>query len=396
MKYSFPRVDRSQGYGSAKWMGMPDVPKAAGAIPLSVADMEIATTPELAEALSEAAKFGLLGYTDVDDTYKKALVGWYQRRHGYGLNPEQLCYTFGVVQALNVAVRTYTQPGDKVIIQPPAYPPFRKATINNGRELLENPLINEDGKYSINFDQFEQLCKDPAAKLFILCNPHNPVGRVWTQEELLRMGRICIDNGVLILSDEIHFDLVYAPHKHLIFPGLSEEFAQHSITAHSLSKTFNIAGLTFSHILIPNDILRQRFLDQCAIEGFGHIPYFAYPATIAAYNKCDAWVDQLLAFFLDNYQLAKSILAEKLPQAVVSELEGTYLMWVDLRFLGLRGDAFADFIANNAKIWANPGIMFGEEEGDGFLRIALPAGREDIETAVHQLCDAANAHLAGK
>lgn len=387
MGFEFLRVDRT-GTGSEKWAVVPEHIRKSGSIPLSLADMEVATAPAIIEAMEKAARHGVVGYTMPDGPYREAVISWIQRRHGYTVAPEAIRCTFGVVAALNICVRAFTQPGEGIIIQTPVYPPFHNAVRNNGRVLVENPLINENGRYTMDYADLERKAKDPNNKLLILCSPHNPAGRVWTEEELLRLGNICRENGVLVLSDEIHFDLALRPDRpHHMFCSLGQAFADNAIVCTALSKTFNLAGLCCSNILISNENLRKIYDAQVLVEGFDCIPYFAYAATIAAYTQCDAWYEALLDLIRDNNRVAEDLIRERIPQAVVSPLEGTYLMWVDLTFLGLYGEEFDRFLAEDAGVWLDRGKKFGQA-GDGFVRINLATQQSDVVDVIGRLADA--------
>ena len=392
MKYDFEtRPDRS-GTGALKWYFAPKDAIEKGAVPLSTADMELPTAPEIIEAMVKAAEHGVIGYTWADNAYRDAVLHWFSTRHNAQFQREDIVLTPGVVSALNVAVRAFTQPGEKVIIQTPVYHRFFDAVTNNGRELVECPLVCNNGVYEMDYDEMERLLKDPAVKLFLLCSPHNPVGRVWKREELLRIGKLCNENGVIVVADEIHGDLIFPPHQQVVYATLGEEYANNCVVCTAVSKTFNLAGLGCSNIFIPNPQLREKFSAQVTVEGYHNPPYFAYGATLAAYYKGAAWLDALLEHVKGNADWAVQYFKEHLPQASIPELEGTYLLWVDLRFLGLRGKEFASFLQDEAVVVLDKGKGFGAI-ADGCARINLAAPRADIVTAVENICRAANARL---
>lgn len=364
---------------------------AKGIIPLSVADMELKNAPEIQEGLKRYIDNSVLGYSNPTDAYLDAVIGFMKRHHDWDVKKEWIYQTPGVVSALFFAVKAYTDPGDGVIIMTPVYYPFYGAVTANGRVVVENPLIEDGDSYRIDFEDLERKAKDPKNKLILLCSPHNPVGRAWTKEELERIGRICIDNGVMIAVDEIHSDLVYAPHKHIPFAAISEEFAQHSIICTSPSKTFNLAGLLVSDIIIPSDSIRAAFREKME-------PYYLWPgnfgsvAQIAAYNESEDWLEELLAYLKGNAEFLAEFLAQRMPQVKYQIPEATYLAWLDFRALGLSNEELWDLMIHKAKVATDNGPMFGlHGEGDGFQRLNFACSRARLTEALNRIADAVDA-----
>ena len=353
-------------------------------LPMWVADMDFRCPPAVVEALVARAQHGLFGYTTPTADYYDAFIGWVQRRHGWTVQADWVVITPGVVPALNMMVQTYTQPGDKILIQRPVYHPFTFAIENNGRVVVSNSLVAENGRYSIDFDDFAAKAADPDVKMFVLCSPHNPVGRVWTREELTRMGEICFANDVLVVSDEIHCDLIQPEYTFVPFGSISDEFAQRSISCMAPSKTFNLAGLKTSHVMIPDVALRNKlntFMNNLGVKG---INAFGLVSTQTAYTHGDAWLDEVIGYIGDNYRYMASFLADNLPQLCLSPLEGTYLSWLDCRALELDKDELKALLYDQAHLFFNQGYVFGNE-GDGFVRINLACPRSLVVEAMDRL-----------
>ena len=369
--YNFDlRVDR-HNTNCCKW----DDDTRRNLLPMWVADMDFRTAPEIIEALHERVDHGLFGYTHVPDEYYEAIVNWFRRRHNWEINPESIIYTSGVVPALSAIVKALTRPGDKVIVQTPVYNCFFSSIRNNGCEVLENPLIYhpDERTYTIDFDQLEEAASDPRATVMIICNPANPAGRVWTPDELRRMGEICLSHGVTPVSDEIHCELVYKPHVYTPFASLSEEFAKASVSCISPTKAFNIAGLQIANI-VADDPEKRALIDRaininevCDVNPFGVV------ALITAYNECELWLNALLDYLRDNYQYMCDFCREFLPEYPLVRLEGTYLVWMDTRASGLDTATLDRRLLDEASLRLNPGTMYGSE-GEGFMRwnIACP------------------------
>jgi len=369
MKYDFETLIPRKNMGSRKWnvMAQHNPNAAEDVIPLSVADMEFRNPPELAQGLKDYIDRSILGYTLPNDAFYQSVAHWMKNRHQWDIKPEWLVQAPGVVNALFGIVKTFTEPGDGIIIMQPVYYPFSAAITQNGRELVNNALIYEDYAYRIDFDDLEKKAKDPKNKMLILCSPHNPIGRVWTREELEKVGRICIDNNVLVVSDEIHFDFILTGHKHTVFANISEEFAQHCIICTAPSKTFNIAGLKISNIVIPNDHLRKQLLEKNQRDFASNA--LGIQACRICYDDCGAWKDEMLCMIEYNYQQVKKFVEEKLPQIKVIELQGTYLLWLDCTALGL-SDEELEKLTLGADLYLDEGYLFGPG-GSGFERINL-------------------------
>jgi cystathionine beta-lyase len=353
-------------------------------LPMWVADMDFPCPKPVVDAVVARAEHGIYGYTMPAPTFHQSVVRWMRRRHGWEIAPEWICITHGVVPALNMLVRGFVSPGDKVLIQPPVYYPFYSAIENNGAELAVNPLIHEDGRYRMDFADLEAKCRDPKVKLAILCSPHNPVGRVWSKEELLRFGEICIDNDVLVVSDEIHGDLIYSGHTFTPFANVSEAFAQNSVTCTAPSKTFNLAGLQTSCIVIPNGHLRSRFEGTLQSSGIFGVGSFGAVALQAAYDHGEEWLAQLLEYLEGNLHYLEQYVAERIPQIAVVPPEGTYLVWLDCRGLGLDKWELKQLMLEGARVYLDEGFLFGPE-GEGFERINIACPRALLVEALDRI-----------
>lgn len=316
---------------------------------------------------------GIFGYTRVPDAYYEAVTGWFGRQHGWEIRREWIIYTSGVVPAVSAIIKALTVPGDKVLVQTPVYNCFFSSIRNNGCEVAGNPLVYGNGTFVTDYEDLERKAADPKVKVMLLCNPHNPAGRVWTKEELLRIGEICIRNGVTVVSDEIHCELVYPGHTYIPFASLSEEFLQHSITCISPSKSFNMAGLQIANIVAADENMRRKIDKAININEVCDVNPFGVIATITAYNECEEWLAQLLDYLEQNYLCMKEFCQEYLPDFPVTVLEGTYLVWMDCRALHKSSEELERLLVKDAKLWLNAGTMYGAE-GEGFMRwnIACP------------------------
>lgn len=383
MKYDFiTKIDRSNT-GAFKYDFMPEPLRGSGIVPMTVADMEFSAPPEVNEAVAKAAYHGCYGYTGPQGEYLEAVAHWQKTRHGWDIDEDWYVVTNGVVQALGIAVRALTEPGDHVLIMTPVYHPFYGAVKDNGRVLSESPLSERNGRYEIDFEDLERRAASPEVKLMLLCSPHNPIGRVWTKEELTRIADICRENGVTVVSDEIHNDLIVGETEHTVFAKI-EGAEDNCIVCTAISKTFNLAGLSCSNIFVPDPELRRKFSEQAHRDGCGCVPYIARFATIAAYRQGAEWLDELLSVVKSNFSLLYSFIDERLPEFTVTRAEGTYLAWIDMRPLGLGHEELNKFMAEKALIADNDGFMFGQA-GDGFRRwnLALPAS--ELEAALIRL-----------
>lgn len=390
MKYNFDEVVDRMGTNSIKWDGMDRVYSRDDILPLWVADMDFKAPKPVIDALIDRARHGIYGYSFRPDSYYEAIVDWIHKRHGWKIEKDWIEFSPGIVPAINIAVMTYTEPGDKIIVQNPVYYPFFSAVENNNRELLYNQLKLKDGKYFMDFDDLEKKIKS-GAKMLILCSPSNPTGRVWTKDELERLGKLCTDNNVLIVSDEIHSDIVYKEHKHIPIASISRELLNNTITCMAPSKTFNIAGLSTSEIIIPNKKLRKKFNKKIERIHVGMTNVFGIEALEAAYREGEEWLDQLLIYLQENVDFIKEYIANNIPKIKVVEPEGTYLVWLDCRGLGMNNRQLKRFMIEEAKVGLNDGPVF-REGGEGFQRInigcprsILKEGLERIEKAVKKL-----------
>lgn len=356
-------------------------------LPLWVADMDFRAPDVLINALKKRVEHGIFGYTNPGDSYNEAVINWFKKRHNWIIKKEWIQYSPGIVPAINFIIQTFSRPGDKVIIQEPVYYPFRDCIEKNGRQVLNNELKIEKKRYLIDFKDLREKCETYRTKMLILCNPHNPVSRVWTKEELTQLGEICIENNVLVISDEIHCDLIFPGHKHIPFSTISQEFADNTLICTAPSKTFNIAGLKASNIIIPNKELKKEFettMNNVSIRGptiFGDI------ALETVYNKCEDWLDALLIYIKDNYDFLVNFIEEHFPNALVHDLEGTYLAWVDFRELKLDPKELDEIIKKEAKVALDDGAMFGKS-GGGFQRINLACPKSILHEALKKIYQA--------
>lgn len=383
--YDFDTVIDRRNSGSMKWDTNPD----ATILPMWVADMDFPGPPEVIEAVRKRAEAGVFGYTVPSGGYYEAVVAWLKRRHHFDIQTEWIKFGPGVVPALNMLMRAYTDPGDKVIIQMPVYYPFFISIKNNHREILDNPLKFIDGRYEMDFDDLERKARDPRAKVMILCSPHNPVGRVWTKEELTRLGEICLRNNVIVLSDEIHNDLILRGHHHTVFATISDDFARNSVVCVAPSKTFNMAGLQTSSIIIPDEKLRTLYTDVLESNFMRRPNLFGVVALEAAYRHGEAWLEALLSYLQDNLDFMTDFIARNIPEIKIIQPEGTYLVWMDFRALGMKGKELENFMLNKAKLWLDEGYIFGDA-GDGFERINIACPRATLAEALSRLNAAIN------
>ena len=362
-----------RGTGCVKW----DETPLDDVIPLWVADMDFAVAPAIQEAIRRRAEHPVFGYTHVGDEYYDAVISWFQRRHGWTIHRDEILYTTGVVPAMSVAIKALTMPGEKVLILSPDYNCFFSSVRNNGCEVLENYLNSKLStlNYTIDWQDFEQKCADEKTTVFLLCNPHNPTGRVWTPEELQRMNDICLRHGVTVVSDEIHCELVMPGHTFTPFAAVSEQCRQNSVILNSPSKSFNIAGLMTANIICARPDLRRRLNRAININEVCDLNPFGPVALVAAYNESEEWIDRLNVYIHDNYTALCDFFAKHLPQCRVTPMEGTYLAWVDVSALGLDVDELCRQLLDKARVWINPGTMYGPTTGRGFIRINMACPR---------------------
>lgn len=368
MKYDFDKTIDRRATNSYKWDSAPE-----GVLPMWVADMDFRTAPAIIDALQKRVVHGIFGYTRVPDAYYDAVTSWFSRRHGWDIDREWIIYTSGVVPAVSAVIKALTVPGDKVIVQTPVYNCFFSSIRNNGCEIVSNPLRRTADTYEMDFDALERCAADPRAKVMLLCNPHNPAGRVWTPDELTRLGNICLRNGVTVVSDEIHCELVYQGFKYTPFASLSDAFLHRSVTCVSPSKAFNIAGLQIANIVTFDADLRRRIDKAININEVCDVNPFGVAATIAAYNEGEEWLNQLVDYLHGNYEAMAEFCRRELPEFPITRLEGTYLVWMDCSSLGMSSDALEHALLDDARLWLNAGTMYGAE-GEGYMRwnIACP------------------------
>jgi aminotransferase/cystathionine beta-lyase len=326
----------------------------------------------------------VLGYTKAPPSFTDAVTGWMRRRHGWTVDPGWLVQTSGVVPAFFNAIRAFTDPGDGIIIQTPAYYPFYLGIERNQRRLVRNPLVLHEGRFEIDFDQLERVAANPTNKLLLFCSPHNPTGRVWKREELQRVADIARENDLILVSDEIHFDLVLPGHRHTVMATLGEEIAQRTIVCTAPSKSFNLAGMAMSNIVIPNADLRARFTTELQASGMMTLNLLGYKACELAYNKGEAWLEGLLELIRHNHERVKRFMAERLPGVTVFDLEGTYLQWMDFRCFGKSADELKRINEQQALVFFDEGAVFGEE-GAGFERMNLATPTAAVESALERL-----------
>lgn len=384
MKYDFDKIIDRRGSGCLKYDFAKERGKAQDLLPLWVADMDFEVAIPIKESLQKSVEHGIFGYDETKEDYFEILKSWYRRYFDWEVKKSWLIKTPGIVFALAMAVRAYTKPGDSIIIQEPVYYPFSEVIRDNDRTLVSSPLILKDGKYEMDFDDFEKKIIEKQVKLFILCSPHNPVGRVWTREELERIGNICVKHNVIVISDEIHSDFVYDGYTHTVFANIKEEFEKISITCTAPSKTFNIAGLQISNIFIPDITLRKRFIHEKNASGYSQLNSLGLVAAKAAYKDGREWLEQVKAYIRGNLDFVRAYLQENLPDISLIEPQGTYLIWLDFRKYHLSEKERVEKIENEAKLWLDTGTMFGES-GAGFERINLACPRSVLERAMENL-----------
>ncbi len=359
--------------------------KPENVLPLWVADMDFKTSSLILDAIKERTEHGIFGYSEVGDSYFEAVAGWLEERHGYRPEKKWLVKTPGVVFALAMAVKAFTKPGDSVLIQQPVYYPFSEVIRDNERRVVSNDLVLlSDGKYHIDFKDFEKKIVDNDIHLFFLCSPHNPVGRVWTKEELIRIGDICVKHNVIVVSDEIHEDFVFGNRRHYVFSEVKKEFRDITITCTSPAKTFNLAGLQISNIFISNVDLRKKIKKQIDAAGYSQLNTLGLTACEAAYRYGDVWYEAMMKYLEENISFMKSFIEENLPELNVINPEGTYLVWVDFRRLGLTISELEDLIVNKAGLWLDSGAIFGST-GSGFERFNIACPRATLEKALNAL-----------
>jgi len=387
LNYNFDKIIDRRGTNSLKYDFAVERGKPADILPLWVADMDFQTAPEIRDALAEAVRHGIYGYSESKDDYFKAVYNWYKDRFQWKVKKEWLVKTPGIVFAISAAVRALTAEGDGVLIQKPVYYPFSHIILKNKRKLINNPLIYKDGAYHIDFEDFEAKIKNNQVKLFILCSPHNPVGRVWTEDELTKLGDICMKYQVKIITDEIHSDFIYPGHLHTVFTNIKEEYLDHTVVCTAPSKTFNLAGLQVSNLFIANKEMRKKIQEEIDLTGYSQLNSMGLIACQVAYEKGAPWLEELKVYLKGNLDFVRSFIAEQIPQIKLVEPEGTYLVWLDCTALNLNEAELENLVTNKAKLWLDGGTMFGQE-GLGFQRVNIACPRSILEKAFMQLAKA--------
>lgn len=377
-RYDFDKMISRHNTNSVKWDTRPDL------LPMWVADMDFETAPAVKAAVQRRAEHGIFGYVHVPDAYYEAIINWFSRRHHWQMQREWIIYTTGVVPAISAIIKAMTEPGDGVLIQTPVYNCFFSSIKNNGCNVIENELVYHDNTYTIDFEDLEKKASDPATKVMILCNPHNPAGRVWSPEELKRIGDICIRHHVFVIADGIHCELVMPGHEYTPFASLSKEFEQNSATCTSPSKAFNIAGLQIANITIPDEMIRRRVNHAINSIEAGNVNAFGIEALIAAYNESEDWLTQLNLYIDGNYRYLCDFFATNLPQFPVTKLEGTYLVWIDISALNKKSKSVMKELKTRENIWINEGIMYGAS-GDNFVRVNIACPRQTLNEGLVRL-----------
>ena len=386
MKYDFDELIERRGTGCVKWDERPEaVDSSDGIIPLWVADMDFKAAPAIMDAVMKRAAHGVFGYTVVEEDYYLAVISWFHRRHHWWIHREEILYTTGVVPAMSVAIKALTMPGEKVLILSPDYNCFFSSVRNNGCEVLETALKRVGDTFEVDWDDFEAKCADEKTTVFLLCNPHNPCGRVWTADELSRMNEICMKYGMKVVSDEIHCELMMPGHTFQPFAAVSEDCRRNSVILNSPSKSFNIAGLQVANIICSQSEWRRRIDRAININEVCDVNPFGPVALIAAYNDSEDWIDELNLYLWENYQFLCDFIDKNIPQWKVCRLEGTYLPWIDISAMGVTSKALCDRLVKEAKVWINPGSMYGLESGEGYIRVNIACPRSRLQEALQRI-----------
>lgn len=387
MKYDFSQVIERNNTLSIKYDFAKERKKPSDLLSLWVADMDFPVAQEIKDALIERCNHGIFGYSEVKTPYYEVIAKWYQEKFNWSTKKQWLVKTPGVVAAIANAIRAFTNIGDAVLIQKPVYYPFFLTIEDNQRKVVNNSLVYKNGRYEMDFVDFEEKIISHKVKLFVLCSPHNPVGRVWNKEELLKIGDICLKHKVIVVADEIHADFVYHGHQHQVFANLKTDYQEITVTCTAPSKTFNIAGLQVSNIFIANENLRKKFKQELKKTANADINVMGLIACQAAYSQGEDWLRQVKIYIAENLEYVKTFLRDNLPQVKLVEPEGTYLLWLDFRELNLTEEELEDLIINKAKLWLDGGTMFGTE-GVGFQRINIACPQKILIQAFTQLKEA--------
>lgn len=384
MEYDFNQITVRKNTNAIKYDLAVARGKPADVLPLWVADMDFPTAPAILEALHEKVNHGIFGYSVPGEAFYEAVKNWQKTEHDFEIARHWVVTTPGVVFAIACAIKAFTREGEAVIIQTPVYYPFKNMILANNRKLVTSSLFEKDGKWQIDFDDFEKKIVENDVKLFILCSPHNPVGRVWSREELTRLSEICLKHNVIVFADEIHNDFVFEPNKHIVFSTISKEAAWNSVISTSASKTFNLAGLQFSVNFIQNPVLKKKFHDERDKTGYDEPSLMGFVATQAAYKHGKDWLTALKKHLVENLDFVRNFVKENLPKVRLIEPEGTYLLWLDFSAYGYSDSELDNLIVNKAKVWLDRGTMFGCE-GEGYQRINIATPRPILEEALKRI-----------
>lgn len=383
MKYNFDEMVDRKNTDSRKWGTLEEVYGTADILPMWVADMDFKSADEIIEALKKRAEHGVFGYTWEQDSFYDSIIKWVKRRHNWNIKKEWILFTPGVVMGLNLGVRELVKEGEKVLIQSPVYPPFYRVIENNNRIVNLNPLKDTGEKFVMDYEDLEQKI-DKDTKLMMICNPHNPVGRVWTREELIRLGDICIKNEIVIISDEIHSDFILKGHTHVPLASISKELEERTITLMAPSKTFNIAGLATSVAIIPNEELRNAYEKAIEVMEIGNTTIFGNVGFEAAYNHGEEWLDELLIYIEDNIDYAMEYINRNIPEIKVYRPDGTYLLWLNFRGLNKSPEEINEALIKIGKVGLNEGSPYGKE-GEGFFRLNIGCARSILEEGLRRI-----------
>lgn len=377
MKYDFDESVVRRGTNCVKW----DESPVADVIPMWVADMDFRVAPAIQKALEQRVAHGVFGYNIVPESYYEAIISWFRRRHQWEVERSSILYTIAVVPAMSCVIKALTMPGEKVLILSPAYNCFFSSIKNNGCEVLESPLFTLHSSFKVDWADFEAKCADEKTTLFLLCNPHNPCGRVWTREELQRMYDICHRHGVTVVSDEIHCELIMPGYEFVPFGTITDD----CVVMNSPSKNFNTAGLQIANIITKNPSWRRRIDRAININEVCDVNPFGIVALEAAYNESEEWLDELNQYLWDNYTFLCDFIGKNLPQLKVTRLEGTYLVWVDHSALGISTDEYFNRLLNDGHVWVSPGTMYGAQTGEGYIRINIACPRSQLMEALQRI-----------
>ena len=387
MKYNFDEIIDRRNTSCVKFDAVAERLGRNDFIPLWVADMDFLSPPCVIEALRKRVEHGIFGYTFPSPQYYRSIIDWLEKRHCLTVKKECLTFVPGIVKGIAFVLDEFTEKGDKVIIQPPVYHPFRIITEGLERQVVTNPLVLENGRYRMDVDGLKKTVAENDCKVFILCNPHNPGGRIWLPEELAEVAEICNEKDILVISDEIHADLALPGNKHTPFAAVSEKAAQNSITFMAPSKTFNIAGIVSSFALIPNPAIFKRYVEYLEKRELNQGNLFAYTATQAAYESGEEWLNELLKYIQGNIDFVSNFIEKNIPQIKVMKPEASFLLWLDCRELGLSQKELVRLFTDKAHLVLNDGTMFGKE-GEGFMRMNVGSPRAVIEKAMNNLKNA--------